>query len=83
MAKRRDWNTPCRHDNAQEFSDPVHEAEAFINEEKGVASVDDALSGARDIIAEWIKEDAATGRAYAVFSTWKAFPIRRGKGQGR
>jgi uncharacterized protein len=45
---------------AQEISDPAHEALAFINEEKGVASVDEALSGARDIIAEWINEDAAT-----------------------
>ena len=30
----------------------------FINEEKGVATADDALAGARDIIAEWVNEDA-------------------------
>ncbi len=45
---------------AQEILDPAHEALAYINDEKGVASVDDALSGARDIIAEWINEDATT-----------------------
>jgi uncharacterized protein len=43
---------------AQEVADPVHEALAFVDEEKGVGSVEDALAGARDIIAEWINEDA-------------------------
>ena len=33
-------------------------AATFINEEKGVASVDDALEGARHIVAETISEDA-------------------------
>lgn len=33
-------------------------AEEYLNEEKGVGSKEDALSGARDIIAEWINEDA-------------------------
>lgn len=37
--------------------DPPTEAARFVNEEKGVASADDALAGARDIIAEWIAED--------------------------
>ncbi len=46
---------------AQDTStDPVQEAEAFVNEELGVASADDALAGARDIIAEWVNEDAET-----------------------
>jgi uncharacterized protein len=30
----------------------------FVSGEKGVLSADDALAGARDIIAEWISEDA-------------------------
>lgn len=34
------------------------EVAAFLDSEKGVASVDEALAGARDIIAEWISEDA-------------------------
>jgi len=40
--------------------DPVAEAKAFISQEKGVESVEDALAGAKDIIAEWINEDPAT-----------------------
>jgi len=38
--------------------DPEKEAEAFIDEEKQVETVEDALAGARDIIAEWVSEDA-------------------------
>ncbi len=37
--------------------DPEKEASAFVDPEKGVESVEDALSGARDIIAEWVSED--------------------------
>ncbi|MFC2007052.1 Tex family protein [Chloroflexota bacterium] len=42
---------------AQEVTDPSHEALAFVNMEKGVGSVEDALAGARDIIAEWVNEN--------------------------
>lgn len=35
------------------------EVEAFVNPEQEVATVEEALSGARDIIAEWISEDAS------------------------
>ena len=38
--------------------DPRTEAIAFLDPDKGVETVDDALAGARDIIAEWINEDA-------------------------
>lgn len=38
--------------------DPVKEAAAFIDSEKGVEDVDQALEGARHIVAEWISEDA-------------------------
>ncbi len=37
---------------------PIIAAEAFINPEKGVDSAEDALNGARDIIAEWVNENA-------------------------
>ncbi len=40
----------------QTDADPQTEAARYINPEKGVASVDEALAGARDIIAEWINE---------------------------
>ena len=43
---------------AQEASfDPSAAAAAFVDPDKGVASPDEALSGARDIIAEWVNED--------------------------
>ena len=38
-------------------TDPEAEAAAYVSEETGVASVDEALAGARDIIAEMISED--------------------------
>ena len=45
---------------SQEDVDPLSEATSFIDAEKNVKSVEDALSGARDIIAEWINEDQET-----------------------
>ena len=38
-------------------TDPAKEAQAFIDEEKEVATVEDALAGARDIVAEWVNEN--------------------------
>jgi len=38
--------------------DPVVEAAAFVNVELGVTTGDEALAGARDIIAEWVTEHA-------------------------
>jgi uncharacterized protein len=35
---------------------PLKEAEAFVDPEKGVESVEAALAGARDIMAEWVNE---------------------------
>ncbi|MBV5307645.1 MAG: RNA-binding transcriptional accessory protein [Desulfobulbaceae bacterium] len=34
------------------------EVAAFLDSEKGVSSADEALAGARDILAEWVSEDA-------------------------
>lgn len=39
-------------------TDPNAEAASFVDPEKGVESADDALAGARDIIAEWANENA-------------------------
>jgi len=44
----------------EETTDPMGEAEAFVDPEKGVESTEEALSGARDIIAEWVNEDQET-----------------------
>ena len=43
---------------AQDDIDVNSEAELFVDTEKEVATIDDALAGARDIIAEWINEDS-------------------------
>jgi uncharacterized protein len=43
---------------AQESGDPEKAAHAYLDPEKGVQTVEEALQGARDIIAEWINEDA-------------------------
>lgn len=42
---------------AQDGRDPAVLAESFIDPEKGVQTPEDALSGASDIIAEWISDD--------------------------
>jgi len=41
----------------QDDIEPQSEAEAFLDDETGVASAEEALAGARDIVAEWINED--------------------------
>ena len=48
---------------AQEERDPLSEAVPFIDPEKSVSSAEDALAGARDIIAEWVSEDQAARAA--------------------
>jgi uncharacterized protein len=57
---------------AGEASDAALAAAAagFVDAEKGVASADEALAGARDIIAERISDDAAA-RAYVREQVWE------------
>jgi protein Tex len=43
--------------------DPAIEARGFVDPDKGVPSVEDALAGARDIIAEKINEDSSVRAA--------------------
>ncbi|HEY3277142.1 MAG TPA: Tex-like N-terminal domain-containing protein, partial [Syntrophorhabdaceae bacterium] len=43
--------------------DPLREAEQFINPEQEIHAAEEALAGARDIIAEWINEDAGARAA--------------------
>ena len=47
---------------AQGPGDPFQEALKFVNADKVVLSVEDALAGARDIIAEKVNEDAQSRR---------------------
>jgi uncharacterized protein len=42
--------------------DPERDAAAFVDAGKEVNSVDEALAGARDIMAEWVSEDAEARR---------------------
>ena len=49
--------------------DPAAEAEAFVDDSRGVESAEDALAGARDIIAEWVSEEqTARARIRELFS---------------
>ena len=55
---------------------------AFLDPEKGVESVEDALAGARDIIAEWVNEDQkARARMRDLFATQGNLQIKGGSGK--
>lgn len=60
--------------------DPEEKAEEFIDPEKSVNTVEEALAGARDIIAEWVSEDkTARERMRSVFTreaTIKSKPVK-------
>jgi len=43
---------------AQMEPNPLQNAQQFVNPEVGVATAEEALQGARDIIAEWVSENA-------------------------
>jgi len=57
---------------AQEDIDPLAEAAAFVDPEKGVDSAEDALAGACDIIAEWVNEDQTARTRMRDFYSSKA-----------
>jgi len=60
----------------QEYSGNLEEiAAAYINAEKGVNTAEEALAGARDIIAEWVSDDAEV-RKLARERTWDAGMLR-------
>ena len=53
---------------AQNSNDVEVMAERFVNKEKDVKTIEDALAGARDIIAEWISENKfARGKIRKLF----------------
>jgi len=53
----------------EQTTDPAGEAEAFVEPEKGVETIEDALAGARDIIAELVNEDqVARGKMRAFYA---------------
>jgi uncharacterized protein len=62
---------------AQDDMDPIAEAAGFVDPEKGVDSAEDALAGARDIIAEWVNEDqTARARMRDFYSSKAVFKSR-------
>ncbi len=50
-----------------EDTDPLVEAKAFVDSENGVESPEDALAGARDIIAEWVNENQEARERMRIF----------------
>lgn len=67
----------------EKSSDPYKEAENYIDEEKGVASLDDALQGAEDILAERVSDNADIRRRlrnlYAVTGTLSSKAVEKDK----
>ena len=57
--------------------DPTAEAARYVDAEKGVETVEDALSGASDIIAETISDDAARPSAPSWSGRESSAPRRR------
>ena len=60
MAKAKGLEPLAKMIMAQNAGDVESMAHRFISKEKGVLSDEDALAGARDIIAEWISENKFT-----------------------
>ena len=58
MAKEKGLEPLAQKIADQEIFDLERFAKPFVESDKGVADVDEALAGARDIIAEWISEHA-------------------------
>lgn len=63
-------------------TDPEKEAAAYIHEEKGVLSVEEALQGAQDILAEDISDNAEYGRRPASDLPLRQSALQAGQGGG-
>ena len=57
---------------AQDGQDPAKLAAAYLNEEKGVATIEEALAGASDIIADDLSDDAAIRKSLRELMNRKA-----------
>ena len=63
--------------------DPEREARPYLNADANVPDTEAALAGARDIIAEWISEDATLrGELRELFATRGELSSRRSPGAG-
>src|SRR4030042_5159480 len=72
VAKEKGLDPLARRLFAKDDMDPFAEATAFIDPDKGVESAEDALAGARDIIAEWVNEDQTARSRMRDFYSSKA-----------
>jgi uncharacterized protein len=63
MAKEKGLEPLADTIGSQADGDPAEQAQAFIDPEKGIGTVEEALGGARDIIAERVSEDAEIRKA--------------------
>jgi uncharacterized protein len=54
-------------------TDPVKEAAAYVDPQKGVETAEDALAGSRDIIAEWVNEDQSARERMRMLYARKGF----------
>jgi uncharacterized protein len=74
IAKERGLGPLAESIFAQGGGDPAAQAAAFVDPEQGVASAEEALAGARDIIAEQVSEDPEVrAGARRVFIAYGAF----------
>jgi uncharacterized protein len=61
----------------EDETDPIKEASAYLDPEKGIEKAEDALAGSRDIIAEWVNEDqGARKRMRALYAQKGVFRSR-------
>ena len=63
----------------EESADPVKDAMAFVSEEKGVATAEEALQGAMDIVAEELSDTAEIRAHIRKLTTEKGMLISSGK----
>ncbi len=56
----------------KEKGSPLAMAEAFVNRELGVETAEEALAGAKDIMAEWISDDASLRKRLRVVTMAQA-----------
>ncbi len=84
LAKERGLEPLAQKIWQQEEIDLEKEAQGFLHPEQEIKTIEDALSGARDIMAEWINEDAqARSKMRDLFLTKGVFKSRVIKGKER
>jgi uncharacterized protein len=82
VAKAKGLEPLARYILNQQPGDITQKAKTYISAEKEVANIDEALSGARDIIAEWVNEnDIARARIRQLFEREATITSKVAKGK--